>query len=451
MTNVLVLTPDVLKQRMAGPAIRAWEIATELSRKHHDVRLVSVTGVPVERESELFSVASIWRDRPLKQQVKWADVVIVQGTLTTEFSWILRTSAKLVVDLYDPMHLEILEQAIDFPIRDRARMVASTSASLDVQIRRADFMLCASAKQKDFWLGQLMANGRINPYTYDVNGNLSNLIEIVPFGLAETPPQRTAPAIKGVVEGIDEDDEVIIWGGGIYNWFDPVTLVRAMVNVEAARPHARLFFMGSGHPNPAVPQMAVARKANALADELGLLNRVVFFNEGWVPYEDRANFLLDADLGVSTHSIHLETEFSFRTRILDYLWAGLPMVATEGDGFADLIARRDLGVVVPEHDADVLAEAIISLLSNQDAYGLTQERITAIAREFEWPSVLAPLVAFCDAPQFAPDRAVREHFWRTSPVAKQVVTSLRHGMARGPLRFARVNRLRLKKLFRGKP
>ncbi len=39
---------------------------------------------------------------------------------------------------------------------------------------------------------------------------------------------RTRPAIKGVVPGIGPDDKVILWGGGIYNWFDPLTLLRAV-------------------------------------------------------------------------------------------------------------------------------------------------------------------------------------------------------------------------------
>jgi hypothetical protein len=36
-------------------------------------------------------------------------------------------------------------------------------------------------------------------------------------------------------------------------------------------------------------------------------------------------------IGVSAHPAHLETRFAFRTRMLDYLWAGLPIVSTEGE------------------------------------------------------------------------------------------------------------------------
>ena len=93
----------------------------------------------------------------------------------------------------------------------------------------------------------------------------------------------------------------------------------------------RLVFLGMRHPNPLIPEMRMAVAARRLADELGLTGTHVIFNEEWVAYDERQNFLLDADIGVSTHLHHVETDYSFRTRILDYLWASLPIVSTTGD------------------------------------------------------------------------------------------------------------------------
>ena len=102
----------------------------------------------------------------------------------------------------------------------------------------------------------------------------------------------------------------------------------------------RLFFLGLKHPNPHVARDAHGgARPGALADELGLTGTHVFFNEDWVEYDDRQNYLLESDVGVSTHLDHVETAFSFRTRILDYLWAGLPVVSTAGDALADIIER----------------------------------------------------------------------------------------------------------------
>jgi len=53
--------------------------------------------------------------------------------------------------------------------------------------------------------------------------NLEKLLTVVPFGVSDDPPRRTRTALKGVVPGIGADDHVILWGGGVYNWLDPLT------------------------------------------------------------------------------------------------------------------------------------------------------------------------------------------------------------------------------------
>ena len=45
------------------------------------------------------------------------------------------------------------------------------------------------------------------------------------------------------------------------------------------------------------PAMRRATETLALADELGLTGRNVFFNESWVEYDDRQNYLLEAESG----------------------------------------------------------------------------------------------------------------------------------------------------------
>ena len=132
---------------------------------------------------------------------------------------------------------------------------------------------------------------------------------------------------------------MLLWPGGIWNWFDPLTVIDAVAELARTRDDVRLVFLGLQHPNPHVPAMAMAAAAVARAEELGLRDRVVFFNEGWVPYEERGAYLLEADVGVSAHFDDLESRFAFRTRLLDCFWAGLPVVTTRGDALGDLVER----------------------------------------------------------------------------------------------------------------
>ena len=205
--------------------------------------------------------------------------------------------------------------------------------------------------------------------------------------------------------GIGVDDTVLIWGGGIWDWLDPLTVIRAMAEVRAARPDVKLFFLGHQHPNPAdVPVMPMYDRAVALAKELGLYGETVFFNDRWVPYEERGSYLLEADLGISAHQEHVETRFAFRTRLLDYIWAGLPMVVTGGDTLAELVAARGLGAVVPVGDVAGFARAILELLSEDDRRARRAGAFEAAREELIWPKALAPLLSVCRRPRYAPDR-----------------------------------------------
>jgi GT2 family glycosyltransferase/glycosyltransferase involved in cell wall biosynthesis len=398
--RIVIATGEPLLAKMAGPAIRAWEIARALSVEH-DVQLVSLGRCEVS--SPDFRTASVG-SRELRDLERWCDVFLFQGLVMAANSWLADSEKVVVVDVYDPFHLEQLEQAKDQGEAVRRQVVRDCTTALNDQLSRGDFLMCASTKQRDFWLGQMSALGRVNTENYDHDESLDSLLAVVPFGVADTPPQRTRPAVKGVVPGIGPDDKVILWGGGIYNWFDPLTLLHAVDRLRQERDDVRLFFLGLKHPNPDVPQMRMAVQARELSDSLGLTGRYVFFNEDWVAYDDRQNYLLDADLGVSTHLQHVETQFSFRTRILDYLWAGLPIVATTGDTFGDeIVPHHGLGLVVPPEDVDALTDALRRLLTDEELAQRCRDNIAAYVPSATWSTALEPLVRFCRAPRRAPD------------------------------------------------
>jgi hypothetical protein len=413
--RVAVLTADTLSPQMAGPAIRAFHIADELA-KEHDVMLVSTTTCTLDNPNFECVHAT---DAELRRIVAWSDIVVFQGFVMHHAPWLAETDKVIVVDIYDPMHLEQLEQGKDIDPVNRRAEIRSTTKVINDQLERGDFFLCASEEQRHFWLGQLAAVGRLNPDNYDRDSSLGSLLAVSPFGLSSEAPQRTRPAIKGVVPGISEDDKVIIWGGGVYNWFDPLTLISAVDQLRHSHDNVRLFFLGMKHPNPNVPAMQMAWDCRQLSDRLGLTDKFVFFNEQWVDYDDRPNYLLDADLGVSTHFLHVETTFSFRTRMLDYLWAGLPIVATGGDSFGRLIAAEGLGIAVGERDVDGLAGALATALYDEDFVRTCRENVVRVRQGFTWEHVLQPLTDFCrhaERSADAPEQALQRQAAARPPV-----------------------------------
>lgn len=405
MTRVLIITGAELGARMAGPAIRAMAIARVLASDGHHVTLATTSTLDSDTAPQSWDMRALrpGDDRAFSALESSADVIIFQGHAMEQFAALATTDRFVVVDAYDPMHLEMLEQGREQPRATWDLMVRSRVALLNQQLARADYVMCASQRQRSLYIGQLAAIGRVSPATYESDPHLAALIGVVPFGLDAHPPERTAPAMRGVLPGVDDDSRVLLWGGGIYSWFDPLALIRAVHSLAERKPHTKLVFLGTRHPG--VDAMGIVAEAFDLATQLGALGTSVLFNEDWVPYDQRGNFLAEADAGVSTHHAHVETEFSFRTRILDYLWAGLPMVVTEGDTFADLVESEQLGIAVPAGDQAALETALERVLYDQDFSLAAGKRVEQVRDLFVWERVLEPLREFVRAPHYAADIA----------------------------------------------
>ena len=411
--RVLIITHDVIDQNMAGPAIRCWEFAHILS---DGAEVTLATPHPTSLSPAQFALVQ-YDGAGLLDLASEADLLVLSTYTLWLYPALKDLGAPLVIDIYDPFLLESLPLLAGQPEAERQRRHSDILDALTDLLVWGDFFLCASERQRDYWLGWLNAVGRINPETYDQDPTLRALIDVVAFGLTDTPPVHSQSVLKGVRPGISPTDHVILWAGGIYNWFDPLTLIRAMARVAERRDDVKLLFLGIRHPNPDVESGNMAQQAIALSQDLGLYEKYVFFND-WTPYEERQNYLLEADAGASLHFSHVETHFSFRTRLLDHIWASLPTIVTRGDVLSDLIAQHQLGWVVDYGDVDGVAAAILeSAGTPRDQF---QPRFGQVAPQLRWAAVLEPLVSFCQDPQPAPDRQRARVDLQSMPVLKLI-------------------------------
>ncbi len=393
--QALVVCFDPIGDTMAGPAIRAWHLAEQLAVEH-DVILVST--VAATRSHPAMDVVTA-TGVELDAMAARAAVVFAPVSVATRHPGVVARGTPLVVDLYIPTHLENLEPAGRALARHRQDVDHQVSL-IGEDLVAGDFFVCASERQRDFWLGALAQAGRVNPLTARNDPGLRSLVDVVPFGLAADSPVPAGPVLRERF-GIGSSDPVLIWGGGVYEWLDPLIAVRAVDRLRERFPAIHLVFIGMRNPNPGIDEMAVATKLRTLSAELGLTGRHVHFNESWLPYEDRGGWLLDADVAVSMHGDHLETRFSFRTRVLDYLWARRPMVLTGGDDLSDVVEAAGLGVAVAPGDVGAVVDGVTRLLEHPP----TPEAFDAVAARYRWSTVSGPLLRWCATPHPAADRS----------------------------------------------
>lgn len=372
---------------MAGPGIRYYHFAKELVGQMDVTLMISnepqfeIEGVTVTRAPGT--------PRALARAVDGFDVVVALGLPYAPMRRLARSRTRVVHDLYVPALFERLFLLSSEREPGDELFHEWTVLGQRFALATGDAFICASERQRDFWLGMLGALGRIGIDRYRDDPTLRGLIDVVPFGLPAERPSGDRRVLKGVMPGVAEDDRVLLWAGGVWNWLDPLTVIRAVARIARRRNDVKLLFLGLHHPQ--VPETARAREAVDLARSLRVLDRSVFFNRGWVPYDDRQAFLLEADLGISAHFDVLETRYAFRTRLLDYFWAGLPTITTWGDVLADLVDERGLGRTVAPGNLDGWVEAIEELLDDTAECARIRERLETVRAELAWPAVVQPL------------------------------------------------------------
>ena len=127
---------------------------------------------------------------------------------------------------------------------------------------------------------------------------------------------------------------------------DHATLIQAFAHLGRQWPDAQLLLVGRG------PEEAALR---ALADALGVGGRVCFAGE----QADVAPWL--ARMDVYAQAARLA---GISNSILEAMATGLPVVATDVGGTAEVVVHGETGLLVPPGDPIALADALGALLAN---------------------------------------------------------------------------------------
>jgi len=356
--RILVTTDDRIGPSMAGSAMRAWELARVLEDAGHDVRLVAAQGSSTPNgDHHLLIDQPPWR---------WAEVVVSPAWNLPPRAFLGRQL--LVVDGITPLLAELAEHPQTPAIIRRRRTAA---ARLPLVAARADAILTAGPAQVEWW-SQLVRHRFGIP--------LLN----IPFGIADDPPLDDREQIPGV----PNDWAVVLWWGGVWQWLDLETLLAARarlgsVPVSVVVPTAPRPGAEADHFTSIDLHQAVQRH--------GLVEPQVVALEHWIPYAERHRILNRASLLAVLHRQTEEATLSFRTRALDGVWAGVPLLLTEGGEVARLARGRHWGGVVPAGDADAVAAAIEVLLSERTQLH-TRAALTKSRESFRWSEVAEPLL-----------------------------------------------------------
>jgi glycosyltransferase involved in cell wall biosynthesis len=356
--KIVLATPDVVGTRMAGPGIRAWQLSRELAR-HYETTLVA------RREGDLpdGNLRVLERgSNEARDALRAADVVI--GQPARGFGREHRAQ-QVVYDLFDPVLLELREMYGRFPSLRQRVHYAAEGWRVRRAVREGNLLIVATTRQRELY-----------------PDGASRMIE-VPFGV---DPGDLMP-------GDRPRSDLIVWGGGTWEWLDPNLAVDAVVRLNRDGIPCHLLFLGRSRPNRS---MADRRRVDRFDRMVGRGAPWVEANDGWTPYVERLSWLRPAKIAMMLHRPTTEAAYSIRTRIFDAIAAAVPVITTDGGFAAELVAAEGLGLVVPPSDATAVAAAVRRLLQDDVFHAACVQNLERIRPRFGWEVVAAPLVSAID-------------------------------------------------------
>lgn len=390
MKRLALVPSEPIRPAMAGIGIRYLELARRLPAHGLAITLVTSGAVDdVPEVPEAVRVRAFVRGE-LEQVIGDADAVLAQGQLANDVLLEL-PDLPSAIDLYDPWLVENLHYAerlgLDPYRNDHATWV--------LQLTRGDFFLCSCEEQRLYYQGLLTALGRVNPTAVARDPDLEGLIAAVPFGVPESVSAQPSASGDGANHGAilppPAPGERRILFGGLYDWYDPWPMLEAV----AAREEGDWTLLLVRNPNPgSTPQERLA-EVEAWCRERGLWQSQVRTLD-WLPAERRYDLLREVDVLAATHQPSLETRLSLRTRFLDALAVGCPVLSTEGGAMSRLLVEHDAGWVVPPSNAAAVRAALDQLFADPQA---KHAGASKLIEAFRWSRVVEPLVAFARAPR----------------------------------------------------
>ena len=400
--NVIFLTHEPLGPSKSGTSARIFELAhylaatfttyiCYLSRPDSSGAFYRIYSKDLDRHPQLLS-----RDEGFTVGRSAAAICVIQSSAQATLWLRSRSKAEtyVVVDLYCFYWFENLIASLHEP-RIRTLQYQLDISRLTENLLLADHFLVATDKQRSYTIGLLTLLGIANITSLHEDPTLTSLISTVPFGIPDEPPPPEEGSVLSFLPGVPRSAKVLVWGGGIHDWLDADVLIRAMERLKHAHSNIVLLF-ASARSHPQRGHSRQATRALNMARHAGLLNHTVFFNDTWVPYNTRYSYLMGATFGVVTHQHHVETEYSFRTRVLDYLWAGLPLVTTTGDYFAQQAHIHQFGLTARPNDSLDLAQNILLMTYNSSFY---KGNIRQFRQSLFWSKVAEPLRLYCLNPR----------------------------------------------------
>jgi len=263
-------------------------------------------------------------------------------------------------------------------------------------IERADIFSTVSERQKWSLVGELGMWGRLNQWTsgYDY-------ATCIPIASETTPYAPTHKVIRGTLLKGQPDDQafVILYSGGYNTWTDVDTLFNALEQVMKGAPDVHFVSTGGkidGHDDLTYVRFQKMIESSAYRERFHL--------RGWVPNEDVPAYYLESNIGINVDRPSYEAMLGSRTRVLDWMRAGLPSVLSSLTELAEDVRKARAGLVYKPGSVDDLVSCLQQAINDRaETAAMGQRAHQLLCDRFTFEATTERLCAWVANPTHAPD------------------------------------------------
>jgi glycosyltransferase involved in cell wall biosynthesis len=127
---------------------------------------------------------------------------------------------------------------------------------------------------------------------------------------------------------------------------------------------------------------------------------------GWRPWSELAGYYRESDVGLNIDALHYETVFGTRTRLVEMIGNGLPIVTSLGCDLSEQLRENGAALTFKSGDWKTMGEQIQVMANDKNLLQRTAQKAVKIASiELSFARTTASVRAWVKSPVLAPDHA----------------------------------------------
>ena len=355
---------------VSGGGLRAWGLGEGLKSKGHDV-IYSVPKKIIENKNISEDLLKYSYDPSnLKKIIRKVvpDIILFeQWGLAT---YLEESNIPVVIDLHGSLILENY-------FREHGNFSSNVAAKIKT-FAKADYIICPSQRQKNYFLPWMMLSG------FQIG---RDQIGVIPVSFSPNLPKKKST-----------EKLTFVFGGGLWPWIDPFPALKIIADeIKDKKKGSLKIYSQEPDIEKILPKDDILKRTVVNLNHLYMNKRVNMV--GFISHDTLIEEYTQSSVAVDIYQRNKERELAFSTRTIEYLWCGLPVIHADYSELSSYIKEYRAGWCINPRDTKAIQDTFTEIFSHPNMvkeFGKNAQQL--VKEKFTWDRTIDPLHEFVSHP-----------------------------------------------------